>query len=114
MKIGPVLISLFLLLQRNTVLCKEEFAIAGYLPESSTYVNVTNAAVFLTDLILFSVQPTSSGSLEECCLESHQLELIKHLSDSTRVWVSIGGIGRSGAFPNLVAESEQRFLENLV
>lgn len=112
MSIGVAFVSLLLL--PLVVICKENFIIAAYLPESSTHVNVTNAAVFLTDLILFSVQPTVAGSLEDCCLQSYQYELIEQLSNSTRIWVSIGGIGRSGAFPRLVTESEPIFLENLV
>jgi GH18 family chitinase len=103
-----LVLSLFLL--NRDVLSQHDdgFIIAGYLPDYCTFVNVTSTSEHLSDLILFSIQPTAQGALDDCCLTPHQFK-----DDSnTRLWVSIGGMGRSQAFPLL--ESRATFLTNLL
>lgn len=111
-----------------TVYTRAEFIVAGYLPDYRSYVNVNNTATLLTDLILFSIEPngvSDANRLEgQCCLgESHYKlarEARKHRSHFIRtplkLWVSIGGAGRSSGFKNLVSsESKQvSFVRNLV
>ena len=109
-----VLVSLLLMSFANA-----EFIVAGYLPDYRGYVNVNNTATLLTDLILFSIEPNgaSENPLQgQCCLgESHYKlarEARKHrnhfIITPLKLWVSIGGAGRSSGFKNIVStESNQ-------
>ena len=102
-----------------------EFIVAGYLPDYCTHVNITSASQYLTDLILFSIQPTPKGELNQCCLKPHQIKAAQtaaaassnnNNATNTRIWVTIGGMQRSQAFPQLLLERQHRltFLENLL
>jgi GH18 family chitinase len=107
---------------------RAEFIVAGYYPDYRSYVNVNNTATQLTDLILFSIEP--NGVLEanpvegQCCLGESHFKLAREarthrnhfIRTPLKLWVSIGGAGRSSGFKNLVStESKQvSFARNLV
>ncbi len=105
-----------------------DFALAGYLPDyrirSYLYPQVHNkkstsiTEPTLTDLILFSLQPHPRGFFS-CCLEEDHYELVEKFVNSTqqlpfsssqslRVWVTLGGGGRTAAFPEICANSKLR------
>jgi chitinase len=101
----------------------ESFAVAAYLPDyrlgSAFAANLNASALHLTDLILFSVAPRPNLSerlmLSMCCLSSDHYEMARqarahkdlqlgHLdnksdSSSLKLWVTVGGGGRSDQFP---------------
>lgn len=95
------------------------FRVGGYLPDYRFYIDVNNTSPFLTDLVLFSTSPSphlSRGSpLSACCLDGDKFEAgrrarayKKERSDSSsgsssssaelKLWLSVGGGGRSDHF----------------
>jgi chitinase len=102
----------------------DDFIIAGYLPGYRSYINVNNTARLLTDLILFSLEPDKLGALGGCCLEDSHYQLArdarahkKHFSNKElKLWISIGGAGRSDAFSHIAAIKSSRatFIQNLI
>jgi hypothetical protein len=90
---------------------KQQGIVAGYLPDYRSYIDVNATAPHLTDLILFSIQPHSRGMIGGCCLESKHYELgrqAKALLPSLKIWVTIGGGGRSEAIPVIVQDPDKR------
>lgn len=108
----------------------DNFAIAGYLPDyrlrayldhqrNAQEQRISNGSNLpVTDLMLFSLQPHSRGFFG-CCLQEDHYELVREFvnstidapfspSPSTRVWVTIGGGGRTQAFPEICANSKLR------
>lgn len=105
-----------------------DFAIAGYLPDyrirSYIYPQVSDEKITsttkppLTDLMIFSLQPHPRGFFS-CCLEEDHYELVEKFvnsfapspfpsSPSMRIWVTLGGGGRTSAFPEICADSKLR------
>mmetsp|Transcript_18233 Transcript_18233/g.37596 ORF Transcript_18233/g.37596 Transcript_18233/m.37596 type:complete len:373 (-) Transcript_18233:99-1217(-) len=105
-----------------------DFAIAGYLPDyrirSYLYPQVGDEKRTamtkppLTDLMIFSLQPHPRGFFG-CCLEEDHYELVEKFvnsfapspfpsSPSMRIWVTLGGGGRTAAFPEICADSKLR------
>jgi len=107
-----------------------DFALAGYLPDyrlrayldqqlnakKKTTLNTTDTP--MTDLILFSLQPHARGFFG-CCLQDDHYELVQEFVDNTRnspfstsssirVWVTVGGGGRTEAFPEICASAKLR------
>lgn len=103
-------------------------ALAGYLPDyrirSYLYPQVAEKKWIsstkppITDLMMFSLQPHARGFLS-CCLEDDHYELVEEFINSTvlspfssspsiRVWVTVGGGGRTEAFPEICADSRLR------
>eukprot|EP00299_Pterocystis_sp_00344_P015488 c7739_g1_i1.p1 GENE.c7739_g1_i1~~c7739_g1_i1.p1 ORF type:complete len:395 (-),score=72.43 c7739_g1_i1:16-1170(-) len=82
------------------------FAVVGFLPEYRFYINIPDAMDRLTDLILFSAQPKSDGTIDAPILQSHVVPLIHQTNKDrvasgkapVRVHLSIGGAGRSDTF----------------
>jgi len=78
--------------------------VAGYLPEYRWYVDVESAvACCLTDLILFSVQPLASGTLDAHWINPANFARARAAADAVpgrvvNVLLSVGGAGRSGGF----------------
>ncbi len=90
--------------------------------------NGTIATSVLTDLILFSLQPHSRGFLGGCCLQEDHYDLVRKFRRSIassihrvdhdgnngsnpnelRVWVTLGGGGRTEAFPEICADEKRR------
>jgi hypothetical protein len=89
-----------------------EFVVGGYLPDYRAYINVNATAQFLTDVILFSVQPSGDG----CCLGEHHYRLAREAQaykqeqgyGSLRLWVAVGGGGRSDLFRGTAVDDEKR------
>lgn len=105
----------------------EQFLISAYVPDYRiAAVNLNASAPYLTDLILFSIQPHSRGFISGCCLEDSHYEKsrqakeykkqIKPGSIPLRLWVSVGGGGRSEALPVIAGDEKRRgrMLENLI
>jgi hypothetical protein len=118
---------------------EESFLVAGYLPDYRAYINVNSTALFLTDMMLFSLTPesivqrysvdkvmSSSNPSGGCCLSSEHFDLARkaraykqehQLTKKIRILVTMGGGGRSNGFHELVSGSEilqHNFLTALV
>lgn len=104
--------------------------IAGYLPEYRSYINVSEAAVHLTDLILFSIEPNEDGGIEgSCCLDEGHYRVGREareykqqrqleagvIGEELRLFVTVGGSGRSENFATVLSDDEKRenFLSEL-
>ena len=102
----------------------DDFIVAGYLPEYRSYINVNNTAILLTDLILFSLEPNTLGAFGGCCLDDSHYKIArearahkKHFSNvPLRLWISVGGAGRSAAFNHIASDARTRsnFIKNLI
>ena len=110
--------------------------VAAYLPEYRFYINVNNTAPFLTDIMLFSLQPNSRGMLGGCCLEQNHFEVARQAraykmeydqqqqlkkkptnrnddivdtnNNPLRLWVTLGGAGRCASFFPIIADPTKR------
>jgi hypothetical protein len=101
------------------------FVVAGYLPEYrlgsvddwKPGERLDRVAERLTDLILFSVQPTAKGGLDKGAIPADHLAaaVAAKRRHGTRVLVSVGGAGRSGSFPQVTStkSSRAKFLAEL-
>jgi len=103
----------------------QDFSIAGYLPDYRSYIDVNATAPFLTDLILFSIEPRTLATHLEgtCCLGENHYRIArlaqiykKERGAELRLWVSVGGGGRSEAFASIVADQDKRtnFIQELI
>ena len=114
----------------------DPFVIAGYLPEYRAYIDIDAAAIHLTDLMLFSLTPESimkysSQSGGGCCLSSEHYDKIREAKSykrnhhqrkneartDMRLFVTIGGGGRSDGFGHVVAGDSQvqlQFMEGII
>jgi GH18 family chitinase len=96
------------------------FRIAAYLPDYRFYINVNATAPFLTDLILFSIEPSLNG----CCLSQEKYQIARHAQDykqehqnkRLRLWVTVGGGGRSDGFAGIAFDETKRdrFINEMV
>lgn len=93
---------------------------------SNTMTTATTS--ILTDLILFSLQPHSRGFLGGCCLQEDHYDLVRSFRKAIgsndddndhegngekrksplNVWVTLGGGGRTDAFPEICADEKRR------
>ena len=93
---------------------RTQLAIGGYLPDYRSYINVNATAAHLTDLILFSIQPHSRGMVGGCCLDASHYQLGRQAKSSVqnnhilRLWVTVGGGGRSATFIGIAADPDKR------
>lgn len=93
---------------------QNDIVIAGYLPEYRNYININKPAKYLTDLILFSIAPNPSGTINgnsTCCLDSSHFEKARKARDSNhdlRILVSVGGGDRSNSFAELSSNKTGR------
>jgi GH18 family chitinase len=105
--------------------CHAQGIVAAYLPDYRDDVNINNTATLLTDLYLFSIDPDSEGNLEgRCCLQKHHYQRAREARahrhhfhpQPLKLWVSIGGAGRSSGLPSIAASPNKRkaFLKNLL
>lgn len=86
----------------------QELGVGAYLPDYRAAYNVNASAPHLTDLILFSIQPHSRGMIGGCCLQPHHYQLGRdgrQHNSNLRVWVTIGGAGRSDALASILADA---------
>lgn len=118
---------------------EESFVVAGYLPDYRAYIDVNSTALFITDLMLFSLTPESIflGDSDDtvlsspkqsvrCCLSPEYLDLIRKArsykkdhqpTEKLRVLVTVGGGGRSNGFQELLKGGEKlqrQFINALV
>ena len=112
------------------------FSVAGYLPDyrlrayldrqskNSTANNRIGNAPPLTDLILFSLRPDAQGRFA-CCLQDDHFGIVEDFivngsggsrKTPTRVWVTMGGGGRTAAFPDICASGRlrQQLIESIL
>jgi len=112
---------LIVLLEVNAAV-GDDWIVSGYLPDYRFYINVNaTAAIGLTDLILFSLEPPS---LSGCCLHQDNHWPIaqqavafsqERTSNSLKLWLTVGGAGRSMGFRQLFGENEGKaFMEKLI
>jgi GH18 family chitinase len=88
--------------------------VAGYLPDyRSTSININASAPYLTDLLLFSVQPHSRGMIGGCCLNPTHYEIArqakKYHNPNLKLWVTVGGFGRNDSFRAVAADPKRRW-----
>ena len=103
------------------------FVLAGYLPDYRlrAYLDQQRNAAKkkpttspITDLIIYSLQPHARGFFG-CCLQEDHYELVEEFVNTTinlpfesepsmRVWVTLGGGGRTEAFPEICASNRLR------
>jgi hypothetical protein len=118
---------------------EESFLVAGYLPDYRAYINVNSTALYLTDMMLFSLTPesiiqrysvdkemSSSNPSGGCCLSSEYFDLAHEaraykqehqLTKKIRILVTMVGGGRSNGFHELLtgsAKLQYHFLTALV
>lgn len=91
-----------------------EFIVAAYLPEYRFGVDFQVLASRVTDLILFSLEPSADGALQgldRISADTMQRARAACNEHNTRLFVSIGGGGRSHNFQNVAAfqSTRQRF-----
>ncbi len=104
----------FVLLLNQSVLCQQQHGpvIAGYLPDYRNYINIDKPSKFLTDLILFSISPNASGSINDsCCLDRSHYQKAREArkgNGDLNILVSIGGGGRSNSFSQLSSSPKSR------
>lgn len=99
---------------------ERDFSIAAYLPDYRSYISVNATAPFLTDLLLFSISPDSGG----CCLSEDHYRIARQAQSfkqqysnaRLRLWVTVGGGGRSEGFRNIVSDEtgRARFVDSMV
>ena len=94
---------------------EDDFGLAGYLPDYRIHGYNLNTSIphYLTDLLLFSIQPHKSGMITGvCCLQGDHWELIQtskmNHNPSLHLWVTIGGAGRADAIPFITKSSAKR------
>ncbi|KAG7368353.1 glycosyl hydrolase family 18 protein [Nitzschia inconspicua] len=104
----------------------DNFAIAAYLPDYRAIgyleqqLQLKSQGVsrppILSDLILFSLQPHSKGFLGGCCLQQEHYSLAQKFQEQIytdsgtplTLWVTVGGSGRSDAFPQICRDEKLR------
>lgn len=105
-----------------------DFVIAGFLPDYRFYIDLNETAVSLTDVHLFSLEPRpelGAGMLSHCCLDSSHFERARQAvvykeqtsvgETPLKVWLTLGGGGRSGGFAALKdSKKQQQFLTALL
>jgi GH18 family chitinase len=115
-----VVLSLLLLLLLASLQASEkeedDFIISGYWPEFRTDYDMNTTGLYLTDLMLHSIEPTHDGSLTKCCLEEKNFKLAQQVKaykkektgKDLRIWVAVGGWGRSNGFEGIVSDEKAR------
>ena len=92
------------------------FAVIGYLPEYRTFN--PKWARYATDIIYFSAEPRADGSLDSSRLSEETLDQLSELKNEfgARIYISVGGWGRSSGFAPMTAEPATRkmFIEDVL
>ena len=96
----------------------ESFCVVGYLPDYRVRSFDPRSLQFVTDLVYFSIEPTDDGQLD---LKRAAPEVLARLREwkveyGIRLWIAIGGWGRSERFAAVCLENERRskFVDSLV
>lgn len=94
------------------------FRVAGYLPEYRASEFEPKLAKLLTDLIIFSVEPTEAGGVNRSRLSKFSLDKLREwkTKERVRLILCIGGWERSKHFATVAttAEKRQRFVNEVV
>jgi len=84
--------------------------VAGYVPDYRMDHVIEHISVYdglVDDLILFSAIPKQDGTLDLSVLQLPRVRKLKMAAKGRhRLWLSIGGAGRSDAFPAIVAKKD--------
>lgn len=101
----------------------QRFIISGYWPEFRTDYDINATALYLTDLMLHSIEPTPDGNITNCCLDEINYDLAQlakaykkeMTGEDLRIWIAVGGWGRSNGFESILedAATKKKFLMNL-
>jgi chitinase len=104
------LLSVAVPLQGDEVANRREFRVAGYLPDYRFAEFDLAAARGVTDLILFSAEPTAEGGLSTTRLDDCPWEkvLAFKTTERIRLWLTIGGWDRSTHFAEVATSPVQR------
>ena len=141
-----LLLLLIVTAARTRALDKDDapFIVGGYLPDYRSYINVNSTAIYLTDIMLFSLTPESILQYDAaiksggdtpsddnsggCCLSSHHYEQIRKAKSYKReeqlqqrdnvndlpLLLTVGGGGTSNAFADFVVNHQNEFVNGLV
>jgi chitinase len=103
------LLALLMLIASSSV-AAEPFRVVGYLPDYRGDQFNPEAAAMLTDLIVFSAQPTADGGIDMSRLKRMPWEKLRATAEKQklRLLLAVGGWKRSEAFPAIVASEEKR------
>lgn len=94
-----------------------DLIISGYLPDYRSNIDIIKPSAYLTDIILFSIQPNASGKINDsttssCCLNKSHYEKAraarKSVNGDLNILISVGGAGRSDSFADIVKSLETR------
>jgi GH18 family chitinase len=87
-----------------------EFRIAGYLPEYRVDEFDAEALAGLTDLLVFSAEPTAEGGLDLARLKNVPWEKLHDFKSErgVRLTLCVGGWGRWGGFASVAQSAEKR------
>jgi len=100
----------------------QEFVIAGYLPDYRLYIDLNHAAQYLSDVMLFSVEPSADGSLSGCCVGADHFNALKtaeewkenSLSSPLHRWITVGGGGRSNHFVGAIRQNPSQLVQSVI
>ncbi len=94
-----------------------DFGVVGYLPEYEWENTPASAGQYLTDVILFSLEPRVDGSLDAGRATPGFTAALKAMKRAygTRILVALGGWGRSTGFGPMATDEgkRQRFVSEL-
>jgi GH18 family chitinase len=95
-----------------------DFKVIGYSMNPASEIVRTHSALYITDLIYFSLEVNPDGTIDTRHLTPEGLDAVKMLADEhgIRIHVAVGGWGRSENFDKVSATPESRaaFIQNLV
>lgn len=95
----------------------DSFRVVGYLPEYRMGTLHKWWEQSLTDLIYFSIEPKSTGTLDTSRLNEEALTKLREFSERSqvRILICVGGWGRSQHFASVTVDkaSRSRFISNL-
>lgn len=114
----PALVILFASQSSSANGSEPPFRIAAYLPDYRMMAFEETAAAPLTDLIIFSAEPTASGALDRARLTNAPWQRLRTFKTRAgiRLLLCVGGWNRSHHFPAMTAEpaARQRFVAECV
>ena len=105
-----LLLSLFSPTARSMNAVSPPFRVAAYLPDYRVAALDSAPLTYVTDLIFFSLEPTSSGGLDSARLtpaDTAKLQEAKR-RHALRLWVTVGGWERSAGFAPTATDPVKR------
>jgi len=99
------------------IAARANFVIAGYLPEYSIDSVDPDAGRYVTDVLLFSIEPEASGALSTSRVTPEHIARLQAMkvAHGTRLLICLGGWGRSTGFGPMATDVDAReaFIANL-